>query len=81
MKKARKVLAFIMAAAMCFGSMAPAVSANETETNPADQGSSPYAGEDRMYAIATSHLDTVWVWDLETTIGKYLSLIHISAQL
>ncbi|GAA6396946.1 carbohydrate-binding protein [Solibaculum mannosilyticum] len=73
MKKARKALAFIMAAAMCVGTMAPAVSANEPDTTPADQGSSaPYAGEDRMYAIATSHLDTVWVWDLETTIKQYI---------
>lgn len=26
----------------------------------------------RIYTAATAHLDTIWNWDLETTIGKYL---------
>ena len=26
----------------------------------------------KVYAVATSHLDTVWSWDLEETIKQYL---------
>ena len=25
-----------------------------------------------IFTIAVSHLDTSWLWDLETTIGKYI---------
>lgn len=26
----------------------------------------------RIYTVATSHLDTIWSWDFETTISKYI---------
>ena len=26
----------------------------------------------RIYTVATSHLDTVWSWDFETTVSKYI---------
>lgn len=26
----------------------------------------------RVYTVATSHLDTVWSWDFETTVSKYI---------
>ena len=26
----------------------------------------------KIYTIANSHLDTVWCWDFETTVTKYL---------
>jgi alpha-mannosidase len=28
--------------------------------------------EKKVYAVATSHLDTVWSWDLEESIREYL---------
>ena len=31
-----------------------------------------YEGDDRIYTVATAHLDTVWNWPLETTISEYL---------
>lgn len=29
-------------------------------------------GKKRIYTVATSHLDTVWSWDFETTVSKYI---------
>ena len=26
----------------------------------------------KIYTVATSHLDTVWSWDFETTVSKYI---------
>ena len=26
----------------------------------------------KIYTIANSHLDTVWCWDFETTVRKYI---------
>jgi len=32
----------------------------------------PYNQKPRIYAVATTHLDTSWSWDLETTLREYL---------
>lgn len=29
-------------------------------------------GRKKVYTVATSHLDTVWSWDFETTVSKYI---------
>ena len=29
-------------------------------------------GKKRIYTVATSHLDTIWSWDFETTVSKYI---------
>ncbi len=29
-------------------------------------------GKKKIYTVATSHLDTVWSWDFETTVSKYI---------
>lgn len=29
-------------------------------------------GKKKVYTVATSHLDTVWSWDFETTVSKYI---------
>lgn len=26
----------------------------------------------KIYTVATAHLDTVWSWDFETTVSKYI---------
>lgn len=26
----------------------------------------------KIYTVATSHLDTVWSWDFETTVSQYI---------
>ena len=26
----------------------------------------------KVYTVATSHLDTIWSWDFETTVSKYI---------
>ena len=73
MKKARKILAFLLATSLAAGCALPGTALAQPADNkpdPADQA--PYAGEDRLYAIATSHLDTVWSWPLEETIREYL---------
>lgn len=30
------------------------------------------ANKKRIYTVATSHLDTIWSWDFETTVSKYI---------
>ena len=29
-------------------------------------------GKKKVYTVATSHLDTIWSWDFETTVSKYI---------
>lgn len=29
-------------------------------------------GKKKVYTIANAHLDTIWSWDFETTVGKYI---------
>ncbi|MCC8073367.1 MAG: hypothetical protein LIO62_04500, partial [Clostridiales bacterium] len=29
-------------------------------------------GKKKIYTVATSHLDTIWSWDFETTVSKYI---------
>lgn len=29
-------------------------------------------GKKRIYTVATAHLDTIWSWDFETTVSKYI---------
>ena len=29
-------------------------------------------GKKKVYTISNAHLDTIWSWDFETTVGKYI---------
>ncbi|BCI61375.1 glycoside hydrolase family 38 C-terminal domain-containing protein [Solibaculum mannosilyticum] len=39
---------------------------------PVDFPEIPEVGTGKIYAVATSHLDTIWNWTYETTIGEYI---------
>ena len=34
-------------------------------------------GKKKIYTVATAHLDTIWSWDFETTVSKYINLVFI----
>ncbi|BCI60987.1 hypothetical protein C12CBH8_16260 [Solibaculum mannosilyticum] len=72
MKKPQKILAFILSASLTAGCALPGAALAQSPGGSDATDPAPYAGEDRLYAIATSHLDTVWSWPLEETIREYL---------
>ncbi len=60
MKKTNKIIALVMSVTLLFSSFG-IISTASTEDNVK-----------KHYMIADTHLDTVWLWDLETTITEFL---------